>query len=106
MSARRASRPAAGPATVELHIERLALHGFTPLERERITAAIEAEFGHLVASGGVPPGLAAGSAHGRGPALRMTRGGGDTPEAVGHRVAAALYQEMGGPAEGRGRTGT
>jgi hypothetical protein len=42
------------PATVELHIEEMVLHGFATGDRHRIGDAVERELARLMASQGLP----------------------------------------------------
>lgn len=53
---------AAGGArpSIELRIEELVLHGFSPGDRFRISAAVERELGRLLAERGVPGRLTDG----------------------------------------------
>jgi hypothetical protein len=76
---------------VELHIEELVLHGFPPGDRYRISEAMERELSRLFAQQGVPPPLAQG-----GGAARLDGGSlevqpGFKAEAIGVRVAQAVY---------------
>ena len=45
---------------IELHIEELVLHGFSPGDRYRIGEAVEQELTRLLADRGVPQSLAEG----------------------------------------------
>lgn len=76
---------------VELHIEELVLHGFSPSDRYRIAAAVERELSRLLAEQGTPPTLARGGdiGHLDGGSFGAKPGAG--PEAIGARVAQAVY---------------
>lgn len=43
--------------TLEIHIEQLVLHGFSPQERRRISAAVESELTRLFTEKGIPSSL-------------------------------------------------
>lgn len=76
---------------VELHVEELLLHGFSPADRARVGAAVERELARLLAERGLPPGLAQG---GEFPDLQggsFRAAAGAPPEAVGAQVARAIY---------------
>jgi hypothetical protein len=92
---------------LELHIEKLVLHGTPPAGRGRIAAAVERHLGRLLAEGGVPPGLA-----GAGRVLHLPGGSFEVPagasaEAIGAEVARALHRAWGGEGgeHGAGRRG-
>ena len=76
---------------VELHIEELVLHGFSPGDRYRIGAAVERELSRLLAEQGTPPTLARGGdiGHLDGGSFEAKPGAG--VEAIGARVAQAVY---------------
>jgi len=81
---------------VRLRIEELVLDGFAPGDRDRIGEAVERELGRLLAERGVPGAVAAG-----GEAPRVDAGSFELapeagPEAIGSRVAAAVYGGLGG----------
>jgi len=48
------------PAGIEVNIEELVLHGFSPVDRYRIGEAMQQELARLLAEGGIPLGLAKG----------------------------------------------
>ncbi len=80
---------------VRLRIEELVLDGFAPGDRYRIGEAVERELARLLAQQGVPGALAAG-----GEASWLDAGSFElVPEsgsdAVGSRVAAAVYGGLG-----------
>ena len=81
---------------VRLRIEELVLDGFAPGDRYRIGEAVERELARLLAERGVPGALAAGdeaSSHDAG-SFELTPNSG--PDAIGSRVAAAVYGGLGG----------
>jgi hypothetical protein len=79
---------------VELRIEELVLHGFAARDRRRIGAATQRELTRLFAEKGVPPSLARGTdvPSLEAGALKVPPGAG--AEAVGSRIARALYGGM------------
>ena len=76
---------------IQLHIDELILHGFTPADRVRIAAAVQNELARLLAAEGVPPTLAQG-----GP-IPVLDGGdfeitpGMSAQAIGVQVAQGIY---------------
>lgn len=79
---------------IELRIEELVLHGFGPGDRYSIGDAVERELSHLFAEEGVPPLLLHGGnvPHLDVGALKVSPG--TKADAVGARVARALYKGM------------
>jgi hypothetical protein len=77
-----------------LHIEELVLHGFSPYDRYRIAAAVEAGLARLFSERGVPPSLARGGDMARldGDAFEVAPG--SRAEAIGGQVAQALYRGL------------
>ena len=81
---------------VELRIGELVLHGFPPSDRQRIGGAMERELARLFAEKGIPPSLGQG-----GEASRLDGGAFEVKpsfgaEAIGVRVAQAVYQGLSG----------
>lgn len=75
---------------VELHIEELVLHGFSPGDRCRIGDAVERELGRLFIERGVPQSVRGGGlAYLDGGALEVKPG--SKAEEVGVRVARGVY---------------
>ena len=78
-------------AAVELHIERLVLHGIAPRDRRRVGAALQQELTRLLSEQGIPAGWRQGTAldqlkvDGRAVAL------GGPAEAMGVQIAQAIY---------------
>ena len=79
------------PHSIELHVEELVLHGFTPSDRHGIGEAVERELARLFAGQGVPPSLMQGEEVGHldGGAFEAPRGA--RAEAIGTQVAQAVY---------------
>ena len=74
---------------VELHIEELVLHGFSPGDRYRIGDAVQRELTHLFIEQGVPPAQSGELAYLDGGAFEVRPGSG--AEEIGVRVARAVY---------------
>jgi hypothetical protein len=77
------------PGKIEVHIEELVLHGFTPASRWHLADEVEAEFRELLLERGIPvtwqnnpPKLEGGTM----PATRRTSLG-----AAGAQIANAIY---------------
>ncbi len=81
---------------VELRIGELVLHGFPPSDRQRIGGAMERELARLFAEKGIPPSFGQG-----GEVARLDGGAFEAKpsfgaEAIGVRVARAVYQGLSG----------
>jgi hypothetical protein len=79
---------------IELHIERLVLHGIAPGERYRVGAAVERELARLIEERGVPDQLTRG-----GDVARLDGGSfaiepGMAADALGAAIARAVYGGM------------
>ena len=79
------------PKNIELHIEELVLHGFSPGDRYRIAEGVEQELTRLLADRGVPQSLERGGeiANMDGGAFEIAQG--SRAEAIGAQVAKAVY---------------
>jgi hypothetical protein len=83
-----------GKQPVDLHIEELVLHGFRPSDGPRIGDAIERALAHLIAEGAGP-----GWPHHAVSVETIDAGEfplevGSGPQAVGTRVAEAVYRGL------------
>ena len=80
---------------IELHIEELLLHGFSPGDQYRIGEAVERELARMFADRGVPQSLAEGGeiASVDGGAFEVAPG--SRAEVVGAEVARAVYGGLG-----------
>lgn len=77
---------------IDLHIEELALEGFSSADRHSIGVAVEYELTRLLTERGLPAGLKAG-----GEIARLDGGSfevkpGERAERVGQQVAGAVYR--------------
>ncbi|NJP09668.1 MAG: hypothetical protein HC866_09420 [Leptolyngbyaceae cyanobacterium RU_5_1] len=79
------------PTTLELNIEELVLHGFSPGDRDPIGAAIQQELTRLLTEHGIPPTLAQAGTIGRldGGAFEIQAG--TPPRVIGSQIAQAIY---------------
>ncbi|HUW68079.1 MAG TPA: hypothetical protein VMW20_08525 [Candidatus Nanoarchaeia archaeon] len=79
------------PKNIELNIEELVLHGFSPGDRYRIGEAVEQELTRLLADRGVPQSLERNRevANMDGGAFEVAPG--SRPQVVGAQVAKAVY---------------
>jgi hypothetical protein len=82
---------------VNLHIERLILHGFDidPAQRQRLQASVQTELARLLSAGGLAPQLTHGGAQPSvvSPAMQLT--GGNGPAELGQQIAGAVYGGIG-----------
>ena len=78
---------------IELHIEELALHGFSPGDGNRIARAVEHELARLITERGVPHD-AAGGEIAKLDGGSFQRGQGSVPETTGVQIARAVYGRM------------
>ncbi len=79
------------PKNIELNIEELVLHGFSPGDRHRIGEAVERELTRLLADQGVPQSLERGGeiVNMYGGAFEVAQG--SRAQVVGAQVAKAVY---------------
>jgi|GEM_PF-1851245 len=85
-------------AQLELHIERLVLHGVEPKDRQRVAAALQVEL-HRLLSQDIPVGLDRGVALAQlkidAPAISV----GATTEMIGVQIAQAIYSGFAQPSQ-------
>ncbi len=79
---------------IELHIEELVLHGFSPGDRHSIAEAVEHELTMLITERGVPQDMINGGEIARldGGSFQLAQG--SKPEVIGAHVARAVYGGM------------
>jgi hypothetical protein len=84
---------------IDLSIDSIVIHGQAG-DRDAIGAAVERELGRLLAERGLPPGIAGdgGSISASPPPVRVPHG--LRPDAIGARVAAAIYANIAGGVPG------
>lgn len=85
-------------AAVELHIESLVLHGFSPLERHRVAEAVRLELARLLRERGLPLERAGEVARLDAGAFTVATGAG--AEQIGAQVARAVYRGLNPSPEG------
>jgi hypothetical protein len=83
------------PRAIEVQINELVLHGFSPADRLRISAALERELARLLAERGLPQGLAGGEQVEAIDAGSFVREPLATPVSIGGQVAQAVYGGLG-----------
>jgi hypothetical protein len=81
-------------ANVELKIEELVLHGFTPRDRDRIGEALERELARLFSERGVPTSVVNGGEIPRLNAGSFNVTAGAKPEMIGAQLALQVYQGL------------
>lgn len=79
------------PARIEVNIDELVLHGFSPADRYRIGEALEGELTRLFTEGGLPSGLAKGSQVDRLDGGSFDVKQGSKAESIGVQVAKSVY---------------
>ena len=77
--------------SLELHIERLVLHGVPSKDRDRVGAALQAELSRLLTERGIPAGLGRGGALNRLKIEPRSLGAGVSAEVMGVQIAQAIY---------------
>jgi hypothetical protein len=85
-------------AAVEVRIESLVLHGFSPLERYRVAEALRLELARLLREGGLPLEQAGEVARLDAGTLQVEWGA--KAEAIGAQVAQAVYRGLNPTPEG------
>jgi hypothetical protein len=83
------------PATINLHIDHLILHGFPPGDRARLGRAVEQELARLLAEGGLPPVLAKGGTLARLDGGQFSIAAGAPVDQIGAQIAQVLYRSLG-----------
>ncbi|WP_447979263.1 hypothetical protein [Candidatus Nitrospira bockiana] len=78
---------------IEVHIEEVVLHGFSPGDRSRIAEALQSSLSGLLIESGVPPALTHGGAVDRIEAPSFTMETAVRPETTGRQIAQAVYGE-------------
>jgi hypothetical protein len=78
---------------IHVHIEHLVLDGLpvAPGQGHLVRGAVEAELTHLLADGGLAPGLTSGGAWSSVSGGSIVLGGGDRPDHLGRQIAQAVH---------------
>ncbi len=79
---------------IELHIEELVLHGFSPGDRHRIAGAVERELAMLIKEKGAPQDLVNNGGIEKLNGGSFQVGQSSKPEATGAQIARAVYRGM------------
>jgi hypothetical protein len=79
------------PHAVDLHIEELVLHGWTPSEARRVGAALQDELGRLIAASDLPGSLAGRAEIAKIDAGQARHSSSVGPEAAGVDIARAVH---------------
>jgi len=82
-------------SSVELHIEELVLHGFSPSDRFAISDAVERELARLLADRGVSTSLRSENATDEIRGATFNTAQNAKPPAIGRQIAQAVYQGFG-----------
>jgi hypothetical protein len=82
------------PYNIELHIEELVLHGFSPNDRHDIGEAVQRELTRLFAEQGVHASLRRGSEAERVDGGTFNVKPGARAEGIGRRVGQAVYSGL------------
>ena len=76
---------------IELHIEKLVLHGFRWRDRFRIRLAVEQNLARLFTDQGIPSSLSRGGKFARIDGGKFNTAPGSGAEVIGARVAQSVY---------------
>ena len=79
---------------IELHIEKLMLHGFSPSVRHRIGEAVEVELTRLFTEQGISPSISKGGEFTRLDGGTFNLAQSSKAEAIGSQVAQSVYKNM------------
>jgi plasmid stabilization system protein ParE len=76
---------------IDLHIEELVLHGYTPSEARRAGAALQTKLGRLLSGRGLPKSLAASAEIPKIDTGQVRHPAAVGPEATGVEIARAIH---------------
>ncbi len=79
---------------IELHIEKLVLHGFSPSDRHRIGRSVEFELARLFTEQGISHSMSKGGEFTRLDGGTFNIAPSSKAEAIGSQVAQAVYKNM------------
>lgn len=77
---------------IDLHIEELVLHGFSPGDRYRIGEAVELELTRLITEHGIPSSLSQGGELARMNGGTFNMSPNSRAEVIGARAAQSVYK--------------
>ncbi len=76
---------------IELHIEKLVLHGFSPNDRHRIGRAVERELARLLTDRDLPASLSQGGTFAQVDSGTFNVAPNAKAEAIGSQIAQSVY---------------
>ena len=79
---------------IELHIEKLMLHGFSPSDRHRIGRAVEVELTRLFTEQGISHSMSKGGELSRMDGGQFNLTPNSKAEVIGSQVAQSVYKSM------------
>jgi hypothetical protein len=79
---------------IELHIEKLVLHGFAPCDKHRIAAAVQEELERLIKARGAPTGSGSGFHRAQLAGGSFSVRTGERPDSIGIRIGKAVYEVL------------
>jgi hypothetical protein len=82
-------------SSIELHIEELVLHGFSPGDRYAVGEAVERHLAQLLGEQGIPVSLSAENATDEIRAATVNISQKTKPPAIGREIAHAVYGGFG-----------
>ncbi len=88
------NHPSTTPPSLNLNIDRLTLHGFSPSARHRIGAAMETELTRLFTEEGIPPSLTQDSVINQLDGGNLEIAARTPPRIIGIRIARAIYRGL------------
>ena len=94
------------PTEVVLRIDELVLEGFVARDSWRIAASLQAELTRLLAERGLPPAVLGAGIVATVATDDFSPGPTDRPEAIGTRIARAVYAGLGQEATGQRTEGS
>jgi hypothetical protein len=80
---------------IEVYIDQLVLHGFSPHQHHDIAAALEAELTRLIAERGIPHGL---QSKGNIPVMNAANfsiNKNSKGKSIGNKIAGSVYKSLG-----------
>ena len=84
---------------IEIHIEKLVLHGFAPSDKHRIAAAVQEELERLIKARGAPAGSGSGFHRAQLAGGSFNVRPGERADTIGARIGQAVYEVLVGNQE-------
>jgi hypothetical protein len=84
---------------IELHIEKLVLHGFAPSDKHRIAVAVQEELARLIKARGEPAGSGSGFHRAQLAGGSFSVRTGERLDSIGVRIGQAVYEVLVGNQE-------